>query len=281
MNHDLCIIDPASGGKDRFTFCTAGWRVDAKGEPFVLFENMGAFEAGIVRTLGGREVMRRIIEVGRRASVRMFVSDQRDRLTVEDACRAAQVQFRIFDWTSGENAPGAKAPAVEHVRRWLQERRIALPPHKVLKRELRAFEERISARSGEFTFGVRGNGHDDFVALLITAAMADMALEMRRPDGTGGGGYDGPLPAPVCLPSPTIGEFASGFFGPRQDVGPPDLLPDTGALPDFWALAPIDEIVKVEHQRAERLAAARAQRLAAVQGRATDGGDQAGPRGTR
>jgi hypothetical protein len=205
MNHDICILDPASGGKDRFTYCTAGWRVDSTGKPFVQFENMGGFESAIVRALGGREVMRRIIEIGRQAGARMFVSDQRDRLTTEDAFRAAQVQYRIYDWTAGENAPGSKAPAVEHVRRWLQERRLALPAHETLKRELRAFEEKIAPQSGRFTFGVRGNGHDDFVALLITAAMADMDLQMRRPDGTGGGGYQGPLPPPITMTGGILG----------------------------------------------------------------------------
>ena len=40
------------------------------------------------------------------------------------------------------------------------------------------FEERTSA-TGAFTFGARGSGHDDYVSLLLTTAMAD--AEHRLP----------------------------------------------------------------------------------------------------
>jgi len=48
---------------------------------------------------------------------------------------------------------------------------LVLPQHEQLKRELHAYSERVTP-SGAITYGGRGQ-HDDFVALIITAAMAD------------------------------------------------------------------------------------------------------------
>lgn len=53
-----------------------------------------------------------------------------------------------------------------------------LPRHERLRNELLGFEERISG-SGGFTYGARGKNHDDYVALLITAAIADAWPALR------------------------------------------------------------------------------------------------------
>ena len=69
----------------------------------------------------------------------------------------------------------SKPAAVELVRRWLRDGQLALPTKgkgERLKRELLAFEERLTP-SGRFTFGGRGTSHDDYAALLVTAAMAE------------------------------------------------------------------------------------------------------------
>ena len=64
------------------------------------------------------------------------------------------------------------------VRRWLADDLLVLPDHEKLRRQLLAFEEKITP-SGALTFGARGAGHDDYVALLLTAAMADAAGHLR------------------------------------------------------------------------------------------------------
>lgn len=64
----------------------------------------------------------------------------------------------------------AKGNAVASLRRWLADSRITLPEHRILKNELNCFEEKVTP-SGAITFGARGSGHDDYVALLLTAAM--------------------------------------------------------------------------------------------------------------
>ena len=61
------------------------------------------------------------------------------------------------------------------LRRWLQSRSIAIEPGpeaESLRRELLGFEERISP-GGALTYGARRGGHDDRVALLLNAAMAE------------------------------------------------------------------------------------------------------------
>ena len=83
--------------------------------------------------------------------------------------------FLELPWTSAN-----KPQAVERVRRWMREGSLVLPdtdtrPGMVaLRRELAAFQERL-APSGQLTFGARSGGHDDHVALLLTAALAEAA----------------------------------------------------------------------------------------------------------
>src|SRR5450432_913768 len=83
---------------------------------------------------------------------------------------AAARSHHSHDWT-GQSKP----LAVETVRRWLREGTLWLPTAgkgESLKRELLQFEERLTP-SGQFTFRGRGTMHDDYVALLLTAALAD------------------------------------------------------------------------------------------------------------
>jgi hypothetical protein len=47
-----------------------------------------------------------------------------------------------------------------------------------LRHELSTFEERITS-GGQFTFGGRQGSHDDYVALLITAMLAEMEGQLQ------------------------------------------------------------------------------------------------------
>jgi len=93
-------------------------------------------------------------------------ADQRESFALESLFSAANLDYHVHDWTST-----SKPQAVERLRRWFADDRVALPTHAKLKIELLAFEERVTP-SGQFTFGARGSGHDDYVALLLTAVMA-------------------------------------------------------------------------------------------------------------
>lgn len=86
---------------------------------------------------------------------------------LRSAFERRHLRYCVHTWTSP-----TKTQAVEQVRRWFAEGMIALEPHDKLRRELLAFEEKWTS-AGTLTFGARGSGHDDYVALLLTAAMAD------------------------------------------------------------------------------------------------------------
>jgi len=183
----ICVLDPTSGGKDSWTYCTAAWERDSRGD-FIRFADFNSFEPKVVRKIGGAACMDRIIQFGQARKVTLYATDQRDKLTTEDAFKRHNVRGIVYDWTAA-----SKPAAVERVRQWFFERTIALPPHETLKNELLMFEERTSA-SGSFTYGARGSGHDDFVSLLITAAMADVSRRVKdkkKPSTSGMGGCGG------------------------------------------------------------------------------------------
>ena len=79
------------------------------------------------------------------------------------------------------------------MRRWLADEQLALPEHPKLRAELLSFEEQITP-SGSFRYAARGSGHDDYVSLLLTAAMAELSGELV----IGGLEYDTRYDA--CLP---------------------------------------------------------------------------------
>ena len=108
------------------------------------------------------------------------------------------VAFISHPWTAS-----SKPAAVETVRRWLRERAIELPAHETMRKELLSFEERITP-AGAFTFGARGSGHDDYVALLLTAAMAHEANYM-------------PVPSAPLLPGEAGAEQVAAAWFAKQD----------------------------------------------------------------
>lgn len=142
-------------------------------QPLLVFDHVDGLGGRFWGGVSGEEIIARLVGVARANGVRLVAGDQRESLMIESAFRRHGVRFRPFDWTSQ-----SKTQAVEVVRRWFADRTIVLPEHAALRRELAMFEERI-APSGAITFGGRGSGHDDYVALLVTAALADLAGAFR------------------------------------------------------------------------------------------------------
>jgi hypothetical protein len=219
----VCIIDASSGRKDRFTFGICGFvrgagpavepnllelhpprpghepteadlqamvmtilehasaeRSEASGDAFLRFDVVDGFEPEMARGLGSSGVVRRIAQIAKKHGATVVHADQREGFSLASAFRAQGLRYRQHDWTATSKPAG-----IEIVRRWFRERAIVLPEHEKLRRELALFEERINA-SGSFTFGARGNGHDDFVSLLITAALANLEGGLRGPSNGGG-----------------------------------------------------------------------------------------------
>jgi len=88
---------------------------------------------------------------------------------LRDAFARHGLRYMVFPWTSA-----SKPAAVERLRRWLADGLLANPEHTKLRREMLSFEEKVTP-SGQFTFAARGRAHDDYVALLLTTAMAEIA----------------------------------------------------------------------------------------------------------
>lgn len=167
------VLDPASGGKDSFTYGTVRWIRPPNGatwRPYVELSYASAISPATFRDEGADAVIAKIAAALSSRGVSRVFGDQREAAYIAAGLRKHRLRYTALDWTST-----SKPPAVERVRGWLLERSLALPkdPPK-LRTELLSFEERLSP-SGQFTFAARGNGHDDYVALLVTSAMAELA----------------------------------------------------------------------------------------------------------
>lgn len=134
--------------------------------------------------VGAAQVVDQIVRDGAGARV---VGDQREQYSLGALFAQRGASFTPIAWT----APN-KPAAVELVRRWMLDRQLWLPseqvgvemrPHAKLRNELLTFEEKIT-QSGQLTYGARGRNHDDYVALLVTAALAEQnGLLSQSPAG--------------------------------------------------------------------------------------------------
>lgn len=165
------LVDVSSGKKDTFAYAVAGWREVAGLERLVV-EHVDGVEGRFFEQSSGEKIVADIAGEFKARGVYEVFGDQRESMMVSAAFARHGLSFREKVWT----AP-AKERAVATVRRWFAEGRLVLPPHARLRGELLSFEERITS-SGAFTFGARGTGHDDYVAVLLTAAMADLDGEL-------------------------------------------------------------------------------------------------------
>lgn len=141
--------------------------------PFLSFDLIDGFEGRFADQVSSDQVVAQIAQVAREYGARHVHGDQRESYTLASLFRRHGLRFVEHPWTAT-----TKPDAVAHVRRLMTEGRIALPEHERLRRELHSFEERFTP-SGSLTFGARGSGHDDYVALLITGAMADLGGHVR------------------------------------------------------------------------------------------------------
>lgn len=177
------VIDASSGKKDAWTYGIASW-CDVGGVQKLVFEKVEAFEGNFFKQLDGEAVVQAVADCMKSKGARDVHADQRESLMLRSAFLRNGLRFYEHPWT-----PPSKERAVSIVRRWLAEKRLILPMHEKLRDELMDFEERI-APSGGFTFGARGSGHDDFVALLITAAIADSERLLKGSPGRKMGIYE-------------------------------------------------------------------------------------------
>ncbi|HZO16911.1 MAG TPA: hypothetical protein VFB62_26725 [Polyangiaceae bacterium] len=134
--------------------------------PFVCFERLLGWQDRFKLSVGSNTIAQQLALTCQQFGVTSAFGDQFGSFWIRNDLAQLGVHFSEIAWTNPN-----KQAAVSRVRHWLRERMLVLPQHEQLKRELHAYSERVTP-SGAITYGGRGQ-HDDFVALIITAAMAD------------------------------------------------------------------------------------------------------------
>ncbi len=128
------------------------------------------------------DVVQRIADFCRPLRQHCVVTDNFSAFALKSVFMRAGLHLLDFPW-SNEN----KVRAVEHAVRLFREGRIAIPPgHARLADELGRFEEKLTP-GGYRTFGARGNGHDDFVSVVLMAALLDLEGQLANSPTAFGG----------------------------------------------------------------------------------------------
>lgn len=169
------IIDASSARKDRWSWGVCGWNLDAEGRGYLAFDLVDGLEGRFWEQVSAEELVDGIAHLAREVGITDVHGDQREAYALASLFERKGLRFTSHDWTAT-----SKPRAVETVRRWLADGSLSLPPHEQLRRELLEFEEKLTA-SGGFRYEARRSGRDDYVALLLTAALADMGGELIAP----------------------------------------------------------------------------------------------------
>lgn len=136
--------------------------------PILCVQRVDAFEGRFAGSISGSEIVERIAKSFKRDGVQTVVGDQRESFFLGSEFSRYRLHFVPLTWTNP-----SKIEAVTLLKRKFAERTLSLPDRPKLRRELASYAERITA-SGSITYSARGTGHDDEVALLVTAAMAEL-----------------------------------------------------------------------------------------------------------
>lgn len=174
------VMDQSSGKIDRWTYALVE-RIHDAGRELTVFSKIGAFDAKDFRTgdLTGAKAVEKIAAFAKANGCNTVHGDQRESMLMKDLFASNGVEFKEHVWTGP-----AKIDAVAKVARWFTDGTILIAPHDTFRRELLIFEERITA-SGSFTYQAR-TGHDDFVSLCVTSALADLEGGLTPPRSLGG-----------------------------------------------------------------------------------------------
>lgn len=198
----VLVLDPSSGRNDAFTFAIAYWVLpstiayrtkqiyDGNGIWLTDFERDEAgnlirladneLQSPVLRvtsigSFGGKDLSQRmpmhaivehISNIGAQYGAVRAIGDQREAYSLQSLFQPYG-EYVSLAWTN----PG-KVAAVETLRDWLREGTLWLDDDASLRSQLLGFEEKITP-SNQLTYGARTGKHDDFVALLLTLALAE------------------------------------------------------------------------------------------------------------
>ncbi len=141
-----------------------------KARPVLALYRLGALEGRFRENTTAEDAVAVAMKTARQSGATKAVGDSYQSFFLESACKKHGVTYKQLIWSNK-----SKEAAISTLRRWMRARMIAIEPGaegEALRQELLGFEERLSP-AGVMTFGARRGGHDDRVALLINAAMAE------------------------------------------------------------------------------------------------------------
>lgn len=209
LSRPTLITDLSMGGGDAATWWAVAWAHvehaekrtwtwNEAGDPVALPEELappalrlyawrfGAIEGRFRDQMRAEDLVARIASDGLAVDARRVVGDQLASYFAEGAFRSHGLPYESIAWTNVR-----KVDAVATSRRWLRDRTIAIAdgPHiEGMRAEVSAFAEKINA-NGSFRYE-GANSHDDKVALILGAAMAEAeGLIDGSPHGRSGRRY--------------------------------------------------------------------------------------------
>jgi hypothetical protein len=153
------LTDASSLRGDAFTWAV-GHELD---DGSIVIKSIDAFEGPSLRDLDMGEVVDAVTTSAKRAGARRIFGDQREAAALQSLFRRNGYMFKDYAWSSS-----SKDRAVQLLRRMLRERKLILPPHDDLRREMIELQARLQP-SGLIQYATNGR---DYVALLLTLAHA-------------------------------------------------------------------------------------------------------------
>ena len=164
-------------GKEYFVQLPNGeWEewVRPRSDSYLMIADVDGVEGRFFGATTADDIVDRLANICSAHGIRNVHGNQRDDYPLMSLFRQRGLRYFPHPYT-----PSSKPMAVSHVRSWFRDGRIALPGHEKLKRELLEFQEKITS-NGALTFGARGDGHDDYACLLITAALHEFCWRASR-----------------------------------------------------------------------------------------------------
>lgn len=163
----VLILDPSSGRGDGFASGVARW-VRAGELWELVISDLDAIAGKFYGIRSADSIVAELAHKAKRAGATQVISDQREEMALSAAFMRHGLKYTSIPWTAS-----SKPPAVDRLRRLLADRQIVLPDDVALRKELASFQQKLMP-SGYVTYAARANGHDDRVAILLTAVMADL-----------------------------------------------------------------------------------------------------------
>lgn len=152
-------IDASSLRGDAFTWALGG--VSLADE--VVVSEVGGWEGEQLRRVSMADVVSDIADRAKAANVSTIFADQREEASLTSMFCTEGVGFKSYAWSEP-----SKDDAMQLLRRLMRERRLYLPEHERLKRELLTMKARLLP-SGRISYSTNGL---DFASTLITLAHA-------------------------------------------------------------------------------------------------------------